>query len=773
MKRTPILAASLIALACNRERTVETPDALASAPEGLTPLPRPEPAPIAADQVVVIEQLRIEGPKSWRFDPDHPRVAGSTAEGCGVWQLGSGDFLGLVDSNVAPNPCEAWRPLQPIVLDSDPGSFSLAHPDGVRKLQVVGDRFELSGERPIVGKASKGRRYRAAAFSRDGQRLALFVGAERGQLEVDVWNLARGRMEHALDVEADPEMLTKSFWLDWPAGGLIAVARAEAIPCDANVEECGYADYGRWPDDHIVQVWREVAGKLEVPEPGEEPEDEYFAYGNPRVESVFLDPDGRWLFTLLESLEPRTGTSFSIAEIPLDESAPRSGLSWWADELDAPAREVVPAVEVREWNATVGAAFLDVEEAEDGYGGYGWLSVNWSLLSIVALPDRPVELSRSEGVIIQEAAGEHAWRIGLASRAAVLADFDICPDPNRYGDDLPPCTNFRALPDGCTAIDASWTATGPDALPLLVACDDRWLLAPLPVPEQPVDMARARELVRGTGEPRAVVWGPRGLALWTFGEGLRLFDAKGTPIATHASVVDLHRARLDEEVDRVLVREREGVRVADLASGTLGPILAWTGPVEHAAFASDGRLALAGGGALAIFASGEAEPLVQREAGKLAGLGFRQDGAILYVGLDRALPELALDVATLEGVAAAQLDRVAFQRIAAAELDPSWRWAMEEDGTILRTLDGQAIVVRSEAMMSESGWVAGDLQTIGNDRFRIGPTPFTQVYELDALAPQLVRQTLVDEFFSGKPLPRPIVHAPPATNEGEGQGEGQ
>lgn len=767
MKRTPILAASLLLLACKREQDVQSPDAPTPEPEGLAALPRPEPASIAADEVVLVEQLRIEGPESWRFAPNQPFAAGRLDEGCGVWQLGSGDFLGIVGPEQAAalglDPCEAWRPLEPIELVGDVGNVSLGHPDGQRKLQIAGDRFELSGERPIVGKATKGRRYRAAAFSPDGQRLALFVGAERGPLEVEVWNLGRGRIELAVDVEPESDALTKQFFLRWTNDALVAVAKVEAVPCDPATEDCTYADYGRWPDDHIVKVWREVGGKLEVPEPGER--DEYASYyGDPRVESVFLDPDGRWLFSLNESMEPRTGTSFSIAELPLRAGQGRSGLSWWAEDLEAPEREAVPAVELREWVDTAGATFLAVEEPDMGYDGYGWSMVQWHELSILALPDRPVALQLTEGVIYEgQANAEQGWRIGMAAPRRVVADFDTCANPDNYaeGEEVP-CTHFRALPDDCKAIDASWTVEGE----ILVACSDRWLLAQAPELAAPIDLAAARELAKGTSEPRADVWGPAGLALWTFGEGLRLFDAKGQLVATHASVIGLIPARFDEEIDRALVREREGVRVVELGSGTLGPLLAWTGEVEHAAFAADGRLALAGGGKLAVFAPKVAAPLVERHAGKLAGLGFRQDGAILYVGLERALPELALDPSTLEGVAAAQLDRVAFARIAAAELDPSWRWAVEEDGTIVRTLDGQAVVVRNEAaVMSESGWLWGDQAYLGGPHLRIGANPLSAVYEVDQLSAHLARPTLVEDFFAGKPLPRPRVSTPPTERE--------
>ena len=79
---------------------------------------------------------------------------------------------------------------------------------------------------------------------------------------------------------------------------------------------------------------------------------------------------------------------------------------------------------------------------------------------------------------------------------------------------------------------------------------------------------------------------------------------------------------------------------------------------------------------------------------------------------------------------------------------------------------GQAVVVRNEeAVMSETGWLWGDQAYLGGPHLRIGANPLSAVYEVDQLGAQLARPTLVEDFFTGKPLPRPRVSTPPTERE--------
>jgi hypothetical protein len=744
-----LIPIAALALACTKPHSPDVPADDANT-QGSLPTPvRPESRPIAANEAMLVEQLGIGSPTTWRFEPGGSRIAGSLEYECGVWQLGTGDHLGTADTH---EPCETWTPLEPIDLVEGTGSATVAHPDGQRQLVLAGDRFELSGSKPIQGRVRGERRYRAAAFSPDGARMALFVGSERGPLQIDVWNLDSGRLERELSFERHEELLAKRFWLRWDADSLIAIAHMTPPACDpASDPTCDGWIASGWMDAHVVQIWPAIEAeptRVSVPSyPGEE-----------RVEQLFADPERRWLFALTEGMEPREGTGFTFHEIPL-RGEEQTGLSWYAPTLDGTSAPL-GSDKTRMWSSFVGSSFIEVQDYSASYGS--WTTVLWDMLSLTAqgVPDMPIQLQDSQGILLDGEVGEHAWRIGLAGRDILLGETDHCPaqwlidQAKDAGETPPPCEQTRIAPEGCAAVDASWQFDR-----VLIACQDRWLLAPTPE-SLTVDVGAAQELARGTGEPRQVVWGPGGLAIWTFGEGLRLFQGEQL-VRTNTGVIDLHRAVLDEELDLALVREREGLRVLDLDGALFGPTLAWKDRVEFAAFAPDrSQLAVAGEGELAVFLLSESQPVARWRTGKLAGLAFRQDGEVLFVGATRPLPELALDPSSGEQVEAAQLDAEAFDRIADAQLDPSWRWAIEEDGTILRTIDGEALVMLGTEAIAESGWFVGPPHYFSRYRVRIGPGSLTPVYTVEELAQQLARPNLVAEFFAGRPLPRPTLKPP-------------
>lgn len=753
MKHTIALTTCLLALACQPARSSDDPDDSSTAGRsGLPKATRPEPSAIAADQAVFIRQYEPGPPQSWRFEPGGQRISSMDGAECGVWQFEDGVYLGHTPGGLEAAPCKAWNPSEPLAWVEGP--ISLGHPDGKRQILVDGERFEVSGTK--LGGRARGGRYQAAALSPDGVRLALFVGDPRGDLTIEVWNLDAARRERTLDFDReevsdyDPQSwLAKRYWLHWNDRSLRAVVDLER-PCDyANELPC---------DGRVVlaHAWADLEDEPETrrfPNPDEE-------FGED-VEQVYIDAERHVLLVWISGRIPDDGRIANALDGVL-----LSDLSDIVDPLETfevVEEDVVEEEEEEEvaseanltrtngWSDLVGANHWSIVERDCCYEfEIGWL---WSNTTIRSIPEQPVELTSTSGFIGYRQPGvEQAF---APRTPQLLTDTTICPSDNDESGDEKPCVAAPTLPDGCAAIDASWSLDQ-----LLLVCDDRWVVATKPAFGEAVELASMRELARGTGGPYRVVWGPEGLAIWTFSEGLRLFEAERL-VASHAEIRDLHPAVLDEELDLALVRTSEGLRVADLRRFELGPTLAWKLPVDHAAFAPDrSRVAIAGGGELGIDSLDDGHAIVRWSSGKLAGMAFRQDGEVLYVGATQPLPELALDPNTGELVAEAQLDRVAFERLAHAALDPSWRWALEGPDTFLRTIDGQALnLYDSTSALAESGWFVGDIG-YRSPRVRIGPEPLTPVYELEALADQLARPDLIAEFFAGKPLPRPILKPP-------------
>ena len=338
----------------------------------------------------------------------------------------------------------------------------------------------------------------------------------------------------------------------------------------------------------------------------------------------------------------------------------------------------------------------------------------------------------------------------------------LCPvDTEREGIDLdavPSCPKKSALPGDCELVDASW-----DMRRLLLVCDDRWLSVPAPPFGEAVDASAGIELARGTDEPRAARWGPEQLAIWTGATGLRVVDVDAgvAKLRALAGVDELRPAILDEELERVLVLVLAGgaPHVVELAavSGAgeagLGPALSWSGAIEHAAFAPDGqRIALAGEGKVAVFSIGEAKPSASWTSSAIAGIAFRQDGGVLYLGQTRALPELAFDPTTGELAAHAQLDEFVLARLANAGMDPSWRWALDRDGVLLRALDGRSLLrFRQGQVLADNGMYTGKVEAFEGFVMRAGP-PGSKVEPATKLSAALERPDLLELFLAGQPL---------------------
>lgn len=741
MKHTTALTISLLALGCQPRQPHgdsgagegESESTRSEATDVPAPTPTPEPGFEAPNHPVAFRQLRIDRPQSWRAAPDGSKVAAMVQGTCGLWQLDNGDYLGPVGTGDA-SPCESWAPLQPVAWSE--GNLKVAHPDGARTLVLTEGGFELGS---LSGKAGSGR-YLAAAFSPDGDRLALFADDENEQA-IEIWQIGEAKLERTLEFDGDigergsrGEWLGKRAYLSW-------TKRSLAAAFDVASES-----------DHVVrlQIWSSLDAEpttRQLPDPDQE-------FGD-TVEQLQIDAEQHSLFATIAGVIPDDGRiGHELLGLSLQDGGAYELLSpMWTDG-EAEAADSPPSPSTRRWSDAIGSSTWQLSHRDCCYQDeLGWY---WSLTSLTGLPDRSVELAYADGFVHEQKAGgaDRRVEVELAGRDRMLLEHTLCWDADVY-EESSSCVPSPTLAEGCAVVDASWSFSD-----LLLVCDDRWLLASTPTLGNAVDLAGARELALGTGEPRAVVLGPNGLAIWTAAEGLRLVRAEQV-VATHAEVSELHRARLDEELDLALVRVAEGVRVAKLEVAELGPTLGWTGKVEHAAFAPDrSRVAIAGDGELAVFGLADGRAIGRWSMSPIQGIAFRQDGAVLYVGRERALPELAIDPATGKPIAEQMLAPTVLDRLAAASLDPSWRWALEGDDTLLRTLDGQALFVIEQGIaLTESGWFVGEAGRFSEFRVRIGGDASAPVHRVEALE-QLRRAELIEEFVAGKELPSPTIVPP-------------
>lgn len=741
---TILTTTSLLVLACPATPT-RSPEPARELPT-LPDLANPEAEAIRPEQAVLVRPRAIGPAASWRFEPSLERVAVRDERGCGVWQR-SGEYLGAAPAQT----CAAGLAPKSIVWNGE--RMILGKEDHRFELRLAGDRFELEGT-ALRGRTKSGR-YVAAAFGPDGG-LALVVRRPSDELLVEIWT-DEGKRERVLELELgdafDPDVSELvGVWLGWSLDSIHALVDLRGS--DERDEDRSLVAV-TWPESDRRPIVRVFPG-LYDPNDAEDPE----VLGS--IDDLWLSPDEATLFVGFNWLIPDEGYHHYQVAVSLDtltdtplqpnielypdiyawrptgegeaEAEEAEAEEAEAEEAEAEAPDGSPAI----WSDLVGSANWSLTEVPGEYGDEGGWA--WERLALTRIPDAGIELAYSRGFVSSTEAN-----MQLAATKLDWATIAPCP----YEECEPSEPDWN-VPDGCTLIDASWNFAD-----LLMVCGDEWRTAATPEPGQTLDLASTTTLARGTGQARAR-WGPGGLALFGAGEGLRVFVADEL-VATHAVDALLH-ARLDEELDSALVQTSAGPRVVDLASGELGVPLAWTQAIEHAAFGPDRRLlALAGAGELAVFERDRPAPLVHLRAEALAGLAFRQDGAALYVGVERALPELALDPRTGARLEGAQLDRGLLARLAAASLDPSWRWAIEPDRTLIRTLDGQALIWPnpSEAphtAILESGWFCGPREALSEYRLHVGPDSPAPVLPLpDAFA----RPDLLREFANGAELPAP------------------
>jgi hypothetical protein len=240
----------------------------------------------------------------------------------------------------------------------------------------------------------------------------------------------------------------------------------------------------------------------------------------------------------------------------------------------------------------------------------------------------------------------------------------------------------------------------------------------------------------------AVLWDPTG-------------DARRAELADVAAV---HHAALSEELGLALVEVGSGALVVyDLAAGQDLARVDAPAP-RHAAWSPDrALLAVSDGREIAVFEVASGEALARWTVASVAGLAFRQDGAVLFSGERRPLPERAWDPRTGEARDDARLAPALLERVAAGQLDPGWRWSAHPDGWFTRTLDGRELYTLSGGALTDNGLVSGAPDVLSRYNLRIGPDPRGPVYEPAQLATVLDQPNLVEAFFTGAELVTPSL----------------
>jgi WD40 repeat protein len=687
---------------------------------GAEPVVEPEgvPGPIAevemdpgALPITPIPQLTPIETSEWRFEPGSRRFSSSEFNDCSIWDVESGRLIRTMPEDVdQAEPCTEWLP----------GEYLFSSPD-----ISTDERLELDTSSGVaILDAQTGKllhalpcpdcdTHSAITWARTGHQLAI---AWEEPPRVQIWDADTAKLVRAEAIPLTTEL--DQLELGWTEGGatVLWTEQGFAVECESYEYDCYYNEVEqvlqRRPYER--QALLLSAASKSVIQLGE-------VAG---FEDVLFDPEGRWAFWRRDWSEPRGDSTIELHFEGL--AGQGSGIGWQSLEEYGEYEGTMNREGMwRNDGATHWAVSVMVENADISVGSVGWET-------ILASP----ALGRRTGVVI----AERDWDTEVTFEV-----FGFAGDALRVSGEA--CTE-----DGCEPLGV---VPGPGCELLDVASGHASELLDC---EGQLFLRNGGGTKRLPHDPAALTW------WWSRGGALVLQDSATFTVLDAASGVGgLHRSdpltvlegRLGLEIDRLVLITDLGLEVVDLGAGKVVANFPDVFP-EDVAFSPTGdRLALLDDGQIRVLSLPSGEALASWPV-DAAGLAFRQDGKVIFTGSFE--PEQAFDAASGRSLDPAALVPV-LEAIEFGEIDPSWRWIMnDETQQLVRTLDGLML-----AWLEGGAWLpaTGQYQGAGPGAeiaYRVGIDVLAvPVFDAEDLSKWLKREDLVELFLSGQPIPKPSM----------------
>jgi hypothetical protein len=705
---------------------------------------------LSAGSVVPVRALGPGDPASWRWDPEGRFVAAPIDGRCGLWSIASGHFGGTFPGPSADvAPCSEWPAL--VSLD-DLESFGATR--GSLRVDIRGGKLRVSeDDEARFEHECPNCEWVGLAIDGAGTRVAGAWRASRQRVGIRLFSADAGELIAELPLEGHEGREILDVDLAW-GETLIALVEVVNYEChdlrDApkarrpKPDPCAEPPFttGTW-------IWSELD------QPGDfEPYDELDGGG---LRGAYVDPESRFMWTMVAEFWDREGLAYVLYPVALGEE--ETGIRWHRGPTGEDAEWGEEMGSRRAWWVGPETRYLESDAAQvmDDF------VVSWTLAE--PAPSPRVDHG-SMFVLFPD--GELDWRLhdargndGETERAAL--EYEVCLPSSYNAEEVAEmeevygisgrCDHQRLLPEGCELLGASLALDR-----VLGRCESRLVVDALTAKS-----GNPRTLLGLAGGGEDWLWTSAGLlALATGGEAI-LWDPRGeAERARIAGVEAIHHALLSEELGLALVQPAAGgggereLAIHDLAAAKLLATIQAPPKPRYAAFSpTRAHLAVSDGREIAIYDTHSGDALARWTTTKVSGLAFRQDGAVLFTGEHRPLPERAWSVESGERLDDAELGERLLERLAAGELDPSWRWSVHADGWITRTLDGRELFVEASLALSDNGLMHGDPAELYEYRLRVGPDPRSPVFEPEQLYALLEHPDLVKDFFAGAPLPSP------------------
>jgi hypothetical protein len=673
-------------------------------------------AEIEVDQgplpILPVPQLTPIETSDWRFEPGSRRFSSSEFNDCSIWDVESGRLIRSMPEDGDQAPCNEWLPGEYLFSSAELSTDEILELDtssGVTILEA--QTGTLLRTLPCPDCAT----HTAVTWARTGHQLAIAWDAPP---RVEIWDADTGKLVRAEEIPLADEL--SQLELGWTEGGatVLWVEQGSPIECESYEQydcEWNEAEQIAQRVPYTRQAMLLSATNKTVIQFGEGAE----------FEDVLFDPEGRWAFWRRDTDEPRAGTTVDLYFEGL--AGQGNGFGWESyDEYDPYESTMTREGTWRNDGATHWAVSITSENSD-----VGWTAVGWE--TTIASP----ALGRRTGVVLEELGWEAELQLEVFGFVgdALRVSGETCSEDG--------CTPIGVVPPpGCLVLDiASGHASE------LLDCEGQLFLR------------NGGGTKRLPHDPAALSW------WWSRGGALVLHDgATFTVLDATSGVGGLQRTdmltvfdgRLGLEINRLVLMSDLGLEVVDLATGKIIAKFPDEFP-EDVAFSPTGdRLAVLGGDSqIRVFSLPSGQPLASWPV-DVGDLAFRQDGKVIFAGTFG--PEQAFDAATGKPLDPATLAPV-LEAIEAGEIDPSWRWIMNnETGELVRTLDGMMLTwLGNGAWLPATGQYQGEGPGV-EIAYRVGGDLWA-VPEFDAadLAKWLRRDDLAEAFLSGQMIPKPSI----------------
>lgn len=730
-------------------------------PEEEPPLPKFLPG----EPIVEVSGEVASFPSVWLFDPRGDFVAergnpwmneyepnAAETQQFTLFEIETGARVGTFEcGELEEDPCRDWilpddprRPSPDLAMHAIPDGADIELHTSSDPASAAVDEIPCPGCRDVV----------SLAWSPDGSQLAV---TRAGKPRVELWNIASKQKVSTLKLDGK-HRYEGEVRVGWSSEGLSAMAERKPSTDEENYMYNPYSGddvpYGYDMALPVLHTWSDpgAAPKVTVLDPGGksdhlEANDEIVRFRN-----VVLDPLGRFVWGIETDWGSRESIGERLAVHSLGSAS--SDLFWDGTHVPwGPGDQWYPADDDDRgrWSATTHAQWHRATTLASDWDER--LKIEVAAISLGETPRKwlvTLDPTGDEYETVVNVEADQYLVAGVSGGKPVVYG-RTCFTPRKWDpktdkpiDSARVCKGEPApvVPD-CELVEFS-----PDAEWMMVECGNAMKIAPRHAPTKAVALPASS--ARSTWS-----WRSGGLVI-DDGEGHVAFvDPVTGKASDRLDDARLVAAPLSAELGRVLVQVGDTLEVRDATSREVLHTVEAEGAM-YAAFSPDGKqLAYTDEEHIAVADLATGKTRLRWKVAEVHGVAWRHDGEALLSATKDGLPRQAWDPSTGKLAPELALDSGVLDGLTPEDLDPSWRFAIDTDGNVMRLLDGVVLEdLETDNPVTSNGWHAREVPA--KHRYVVHSDPLAyRVLKPADVTPYVVRKSLLRDFMAGHPLPPP------------------